>query len=714
MMKTIHISILALLLLTAVSFAEIIYVPGQGISIQEGINLAAEGDTVLVAEGTYYENIRFKGKGITLASAFILDGDTSHISNTIIDGSQHTDPDSGSVVYFISGEDTTSVLYGFTITGGSGTRWYDGIQWNRTAGGIFILSAGGKVLSNRIIKNNVIGSGNEWGWGAGMQVSGDPGNYVIISANDISNNGGAGYQAAGGGAALGTGGTIRFEGNTVMNNLLQASYRNDGGGLTLWGGEWADLTYNGSIIVTANLISGNECEPGSSAGSLNGGGGVFFENSSAELINNIITDNTGKYGGGLNVWTGGGGNAVSRPLIMNNTITDNVAEVGGGIYVSASYPKVINTILWGNEATVAESAIRDPNPNTVVYNSLVEDMEWSDIDITTFNADPAFADTLYNLSAESPCVGMGRQTVTIDEVTYEAPAVDFYGNPRSNESDAYIDVGAVESGFTANAYPLDLTLSGGYVEVGGSLSLTTEVLNPHSKDIEVFGRAQTLEGVVADSTQLFDDGAHNDGGADDGVYGGTIANIDEDAYFRPAVSILDNSSGHYTVFSDNETFTSVGPLIVDHFDIISPDTIPNHGDLIVYRLTLRNDGQTTSATNVTTNLISLDSSCAEITGFPDRPYGDIAPGATAEHLGNHAIIFSDTLSGCSDPMTTQILVEISSDGFVFWYDTLEITVTDIEKERLAVPTSFVLHQNYPNPFNPVTTINYQLPKISNQ
>ncbi len=80
-----------------------------------------KGDTVLVAEGTYSENINFKGKAITVASQFILDQDTSHISATIIDGSQHTNPDSGSVVYMISGEDTTSVLTGFTITGGNGT-----------------------------------------------------------------------------------------------------------------------------------------------------------------------------------------------------------------------------------------------------------------------------------------------------------------------------------------------------------------------------------------------------------------------------------------------------------------------------------------------------------------------------------------------------------------------------------------------------------------
>ena len=55
--------------------AGIIYVPNDTTSIQGGIYLASDGDTVLVAEDTYYENINFRGKAITVASEFIMDGD---------------------------------------------------------------------------------------------------------------------------------------------------------------------------------------------------------------------------------------------------------------------------------------------------------------------------------------------------------------------------------------------------------------------------------------------------------------------------------------------------------------------------------------------------------------------------------------------------------------------------------------------------------------
>ncbi len=99
-------------------------VPQDYATIQAAIDACADGDTVLVSEGTYLENIRYKGKAIVVGSLYLVDGDTTHIEKTIIDGSGSTDPDSGSVVYFVDGEDTTSVLCGLTIRGGTGTRYF--------------------------------------------------------------------------------------------------------------------------------------------------------------------------------------------------------------------------------------------------------------------------------------------------------------------------------------------------------------------------------------------------------------------------------------------------------------------------------------------------------------------------------------------------------------------------------------------------------------
>src|SRR5437867_1323157 len=75
-----------------------IHVPGDQPTIQGAIDAATNGDTVLVAPGTYYENINFLGKTIRVTSSI-------GAAQTIIDGSSLD-----SVVFFDTGEGPGSVL----------------------------------------------------------------------------------------------------------------------------------------------------------------------------------------------------------------------------------------------------------------------------------------------------------------------------------------------------------------------------------------------------------------------------------------------------------------------------------------------------------------------------------------------------------------------------------------------------------------------------
>ena len=52
--------------LTTFLFSETIYVPDDFSEIQGAINYSTDGDTVLVSAGTYYENINFNGKSISI------------------------------------------------------------------------------------------------------------------------------------------------------------------------------------------------------------------------------------------------------------------------------------------------------------------------------------------------------------------------------------------------------------------------------------------------------------------------------------------------------------------------------------------------------------------------------------------------------------------------------------------------------------------------
>ena len=120
------------------SQAATINVPGDFATIQGAISdpNTVAGDEIVVAPGTYNEIIDFLGKAITVRSA---SGDPN---DTIIDGGG-----GGSVVTCSSGEGSSTVLDGFTITNGSAT----------TGGGMY------NVNSNPTVTNCIFWGNSDTG-----------------------------------------------------------------------------------------------------------------------------------------------------------------------------------------------------------------------------------------------------------------------------------------------------------------------------------------------------------------------------------------------------------------------------------------------------------------------------------------------------------------------------------------------------------------------
>lgn len=118
-------------------------------TIQEGIEVAGNSDTVLVAEGIYHENIDFKGKNIAVRSTGA--SGNAAISTTIVDGSQ-----AGPVVTFAGTENQECLLSGFTIRNGGAVN----------GGGIF--GGTGKVKTRARIENNIITGNTASASGGGL------------------------------------------------------------------------------------------------------------------------------------------------------------------------------------------------------------------------------------------------------------------------------------------------------------------------------------------------------------------------------------------------------------------------------------------------------------------------------------------------------------------------------------------------------------------
>ena len=162
-----HFSVLLVLLsVTGVSVAATIHVPANQPTIQAGINAAKNGDRVVVARGTYFENINFAGKAITVVAS---GGRTV----TIIDGGH-----AGRVVTFDSGEGRESVLEGFTVQNGNASL---------EGGGIYIFNASPTIKLNTVTNNVACGSG------AGIAVEFSS---ALVQNNVISSNSESGSRAA--------------------------------------------------------------------------------------------------------------------------------------------------------------------------------------------------------------------------------------------------------------------------------------------------------------------------------------------------------------------------------------------------------------------------------------------------------------------------------------------------------------------------------------
>ena len=383
------------LLICGLIQGQIRHVPSQYPTVQAGINAANAGDTVLVAEGIYFEQIDLSGHmPMLLGSEYIMDGNQNHIASTVIDGSHLPQSDNMSVVIFGTGNDSTTILCGFTVRGGKGKHYSEQYGDDLDGGGIFVSGGGAKICHNIITENTLdddLYSGAQyWAGGAGIYTDYEtPSYWTVISDNMITHNTVTGHHlyAAGGGicsfnnariinntikensciitgnATEADGGgifaqssdtpkEIVFQGNLIDSNLIQVTpyMIGNGGGVDL-----LDI----KAVITNNQISNNKGTVPVPPGRIMGAGILFLYVHEGSIIKGNIFEgnegamnetsfNFGSWGGALRM-----GNLISDNMqleISNNRFIRNKADRGGAIQSYGLHLFLYNNLFIQNEA----------------------------------------------------------------------------------------------------------------------------------------------------------------------------------------------------------------------------------------------------------------------------------------------------------------------------------------------------------------------------
>jgi hypothetical protein len=281
---------------------------GQFETIQEGIDEASSGDTVLVMPGTYSgegnRNLDFFATNCVLTSS---------------GGARSVTIDCGGATrgFYFGGVVTAAcVVDGFTITNGHAAFG--------PGGGMYIVNCS-PTIRNCVITGNVA---DDWGGGVYCSTNAGPSFTGCTFSGNQAN--------LGGGASCATNTTPSFEGCTFSDNT--ASW--DAGGIYLNGCSPHFLVchFDGNSVTDAYG---------------RGGGMYLVAGASPTLSGCTFTENTA-------TWLGGGVMIAEdcNPVFSAISFTDNAAEYGAALGVKGDIAPTFNSsVFYGNDAVYGGGAV---------------------------------------------------------------------------------------------------------------------------------------------------------------------------------------------------------------------------------------------------------------------------------------------------------------------------------------------------------------------
>jgi predicted outer membrane repeat protein len=406
-------------------------VPADSTLIQQALFFSRPGETIILAEGTYYENIYLGGRNITLTGTD--PNDPKIVAATIINGDTDRAPEtiSGRVINLAGTEDANCHIRALTITGGY-----------TNAGGGGIYGAGSRIcISNCIIYGNTTlnGGGGLYDCdgiiknctvtenlardGGGLCYCNGPITNCTITMNLADDRGGGMFDCGGENTCDRPHGCLF----TIVNCNISDNMASSGGGI------YNNIT---SPTLTNCTLSGNAAQ--------DFGGGMYNGRLTGPVLTNcMLIGNSANYGGAIYNYE------RTSPILTNCTFAKNSAPNGNGLACDSpdqlypSYLQITNSILWDDGDQIWN------NDNSVIIINY-SNIRGGWIGKGNIDTNPLFSDANngdYRLSACSPCIDAGTDAGVYEDIEGDNRPFDFPGVDNNGKLPDF-DMGADEAAAT--------------------------------------------------------------------------------------------------------------------------------------------------------------------------------------------------------------------------------------------------------------------------